>query len=301
MASRALSINHIIIHANQSSIRDSYGRLLLSLGDKVDETRKDVRTLLENVSTKLGGGPMPGVKASTPLNPTQGDFPQVRHWQPEAWNLMRKGVGENMDRDSGVFSAFMEDWFGLPIPAAERADLRRDFYGFFTEIYNKGGTPAKYDDTGFTLREGHRISTEGKFPWLRLCDGHWKYRQTWTHALAKWRENKLPKLEAARRAANLDAAREVIELTSSEDDRPRPRAKKASAVIDTLTSDSSSGAKRGRDNEPATESSKKHKAAGPATSFHPAKPKAKGKQTMRFAQVSVPQPPHLITILTKRT
>ena len=287
------------IHTNQSSIRDLYSHLVFSLSDKVDETRKDIKSLIESISTKFCG-PIPGVNPSTPLNLTQADYPRVRHWQPEAWNLMRKGVSRNMD--SSVFSNFMEDWYGNPIPAVERGELHRDFYSFFTKIYNHSGTPQNYSNMNLTTREDHQRITEGKFPWLCLCDGHWKFRQTWTHALMKLKQNTLPKLVSARLAAHQEAG-EVIELMSSEDNRPRPGPgpRQARVVIDALTSDSSSGSKRGRDNEPAIKSSKKHKAAGPATLFHPAKPKAKGKQTIRFAQVSAPQPPHSITILTKRT
>ena len=248
--------------------------------------------MIENVSTKFGE-PLPGVEDNIPLNPVQDNYPHVQHWEPEAWNLMQKGVSERVESNFGIFGAFMENRFGQPIPESERRELRRDFYSFFTEIFNGGGIPVSHTDTNFTTREQRRIAVEGKFTWLRLCNGHWKFRQTWTHALTKWRANKLPNLLEIRKRANRIAleGRKVIELTSLEDDMDRPRPRP--------TSDSSSGSKRGQDNEPATEPLKKHKAMGPATSFHPAKPKAKGKQTMRFAQVSVPQLPHPITILTR--
>ena len=237
--------------------------------------------MVEHISQKFIG-PIPGRSkaADIPLNPQQENFPKVKYWQPELWNALRRGAN-SQDLDSTVFSAFMEDQFGRPIQEATRSNLCQDFGGFFTQLFNMDKMPNSFVRTDLTTRERHRIATEGRFPWLRLCDGHWKYQQTWTHALSGWKKHQLPKLLEM---PYPDA--DVIEVMTSLDDCAPKRGKAREVIkVATESESSSAGSKRGRVDESTIESFKKPKAAVQTKPFHPAKPKARGKQPMRFAQV----------------
>lgn len=293
------SVDHVTTRADRSSIRDAYGRLLAELGSKVNESRNDIKKLIDNVSTKLTG-PLPGTKMpGIPLNPVQDDFPGVRFWDPSSWNALRKGYGGETDPETSAYSAFMEDQFGRAIPEAERSSLRSDFYSFFVELFNKGNIPAGPSRVDFTAKEEYRIIIEGKYPWLRLCDGSWKFAQAWTNTLGIWKRDHLPKL-TRQKAMAIAAEQSPIEITSSEDDKPRPR--KRGPVIEIPTDSSSASSKRGRDDEQGLRSSKKHKAVESSRPFHPTvSKKAKGKRPMRFAQVSTSPIPRPIRVSTEGT
>ena len=277
--------------ANYSpSIRDSYGRLVEGLSDRVDETRKGVQSLIQTLSTKFVG-PIPGIKQKRdiPLNPTREDFPSVHYWHQEPWSAQRKSVVKNSEQDFRTYSAFMEDEFGNAIPETTRRSIRSDFSSYFTELFKKGEIPKGFWETNLSEKESHRIAMESRYPWLRLCDGNWKFRQVWTHSLSRWRATKLPKLSKE----TADDDREIIEVSSEEDDRRRPR-----VVLEPPTSDSSGGVKRKHDGKPGVDAPKKQKTTESARSFHPARPKSKGKQpAVKFAIVSIASYAHSMRIL----
>ena len=91
-------------------------------------------------------------------------------------------------------SSWMEDEFGRDILDAIRSNLRDDANSYWTDMYTKGEIPKPWGSTGFERKENFRIIMEGKYPWLRLCNGHWKARQVWINCLTQWKKTNLPKV-----------------------------------------------------------------------------------------------------------
>ena len=153
---------------------------------------------------------------------------------------------------------------------------------------------------------------EDKYPWLRLCEGHWKVRQIWDNHYRKSRIHAIidgdPELQK-KFPVSKNKTLEPIEV-SSDAERPPPTQKKKHAVVVISSdpedqspppentankacvgsSDSSTGLKRGcqdtDDLEQASPKKPKYKGKETATSgFHHAKPQQK-KTSAKIGTVS---------------
>jgi hypothetical protein len=245
-----------------------YNGLVEDLGSKVDRTEKNVKEMADRLSTKFVGK-APGDQ-DIPLEPLRVDYPCVPYWVQDDWLRLRGGHGP--DTDSPTYSIFMVDASGDPIPEGVRADLRTEVVTYWNQIFRKGITPLPYDDNDADILDQFRTRIEKKFPWLRLCEGHWKVKQVWKNCYGGWKKKRLSatppitKIEPAQIDGNLKN-RVVIEVTSSDDN--------------------SVGSKHGREEDLPVGSSKKHKGKeGAKPNFHHAKPAVK-KLKAKVARVSV--------------
>lgn len=179
MVTLSYVLNHSIfyvlhwMYANPKSTRDSYNNLLNTLGQKINETRDNVRNMVQHISTKFVR-PIPGAhKMNIPLNSRPEEFTRVKYWDPNVWNDARhRSKATNVE--TSVFSSWMEDEFSRDIPDAIRSNLRDNANSYWTDMYTKGKIPKPWGSTGFERKENFWIIMEGKYPWLRLCNGHWK-------------------------------------------------------------------------------------------------------------------------------
>ena len=223
--------------------------------------------------TKFVGEPIHGVQAAgIALNPVQDDNRFVKFWKQETWQKVRKGVGIE-DVDVPVLSIFMEDEFGNPIPKGIRRALRSDVYAFWIDLE----TPKieGYLETGLATKESFRKTMEGKYPWLRLCEGHWKVGQVWTNCLmsySRWSKSK-------------DADPKVSKKTTPTSTEPTNCDGIPVIEIETSDSSASAGSKRGRKDDSDEQLQKKHKGKEVASSFHPARPQ-RMKPKAKVAKVS---------------
>ena len=171
--------------------RDAYNFLLEGMNAKIDETKEDVRKMVNHISTEFVGE-IPGVKTSgIPLNPKQDDFKRVKYWKQDPWKSIR-GNSKVKNFDSPVLSLFMEDGFGRPISDEVKEEVRGDIFGYWNDMHDNGKILKNYTDLGFKRREDFRKTMEGKFPWLRLCEGHWKVKQLWINYFSSWKKTHLP-------------------------------------------------------------------------------------------------------------
>lgn len=241
----------------------AYNNMLEQISTNVQETRDNVHQMVSHMSTNFVGS-IPGVEEGIPLKPVRADFMDVGFWKQEAWQEFRNGTRHNATNDA-VYSMFMEDQFGDPIPEGERAALREDVHKFWIDLTASGQTPGKYSATGLKISEEFRVTIEGKYPWLRLCEAHWKVKQVWRNCMtAQWNGAKKSKTVAN----NPDDIknRVVIEITSSDESSP--------------------ASKRGRDDDSGAGPSKKHKGKEVAKpNFHPPQP-LKKKPTAKVAKAS---------------
>jgi len=135
---------------------------------------------------------------------------------------------------------------------------------------------------GFTIKEEFRLILEGKYPFLRLCEGHWKVGQLWINNFTNWERNNPI-------------------LISSDDDEASSGGCKQNHSVGNQTNSGGrkqghsndnkagyGGRKRGRssdDDDDEELESKKQKGKEVATSnFHPPRPKPK-KVTVGVARV----------------
>jgi hypothetical protein len=214
--------------------------------------------MIQHVSTKFIGQ-IPGADPSDiPLNPKQCDFKGTKYWPRAPWKAIRNRTAK-IPVDSPVLKLFMEDEFGNPIPDDTRDELLKDTRGFWSDQVEASKTNLLkcYGDLGFQMRNDFRVALEGRYPWLRLCDGHWKVFQLWINYFPSWEKTHL---------------RQESPIVISDDD----------SVC------SPAGSKRSHEgDEGEATPPKKHKGKGEIFDFHPPKAKSrKGKVTATLARVS---------------
>ena len=150
--------------------------------------------------------------------------------------------------------------------------VRGDVSSFWMDMVNSGEMPQPWGQTGFTRRDQFRKTLEGKYPWLRLCEGHWKVNQLWVNYFTRWKNRFPSPLLKSKGKARADPG--------DEDDIP---------VIEIDTSDSggSVGSKRGREDtmDPMPPKKAKVKQEGMSIPRH-ARPRPT-KTSAKVAKVSI--------------
>lgn len=173
-------------------VREAYNDLLQTVCEKIEDTKSDVRKMVDHIS---GLDSIPASeRTQIPLNPKRTDFDLLKYWENGPWQAIRngtKGVKAD-DFASPILSLFMEDEFGKPISDGVKDEIRGDLVGYWNDIHESGETVKNYTDLGFKRREDFRKTMEAKYPWLRLCDGHWKAKQLWINYFTTWKKNHLP-------------------------------------------------------------------------------------------------------------
>jgi len=214
--------------------------------------------MVNHVSTKFVG-PVAGIKeAGIPLNPVAEDYERTQFWKQGPWQELRN-KSRTTDREAAIYSIFMEDQFGEPIPDGVRRALRDDANKFWTDMLQNNQIPTKYSAAGFKTCEDFRIEMEGKYPWLRLCEGHWKVKQVWRNCLNGWKKNHMPGGAPSTDLEKLKN-RVVIEIPSSDGDNMP------------------TGSKRGREDEIEAGPSKKPKGQEHVTQPTSRRPQPKMKK-----------------------
>lgn len=179
-----------------------------------------------------------------PLNPVREEWPLVEWWDKEKW-LAIKSSGAKSKNGIPINSVFLEDVRGMPVSKGIRDGILKDARGFWTDQKHDNHPPCNYNNTGVAMTEDFRKLLEGKYPILRLCEGHWKASQVWINNFSSWSQKNSP----------------VIEITDSDEGSPvHPKRERS-------------------DEEKEGKASKKHKAKDINTPpFHPPRPKAKRTQ-----------------------
>jgi hypothetical protein len=241
----------------------AYHTLLETLGNKIDKTQGDINHLTTIVLARLdalaSNRIVPDVnpfaqRPNIPLNPERERYPLVRWWDKDRWLAIKAGRTEN-NSNSAINSIFLEDERGFQISPELQLSLLGDVRGRWNDLRDEGSMPGPWRSMGFTIKEDFRKAVEGKYPFLRLCEGHWKIGQLWSNNFTSWERL------------------QTIIISSDDDQDPV----------------GGSAQKRSHVNDGNAESSKKHKGEGATTSnFHPPGPRSKGKA--RIGRVSNSSP-----------
>lgn len=135
----------------------------------------------------------PGSVSHIPLNPRGSDWAsKIPFWSKAAWKELKKKSKEPVRLDSSIASAFLEDEHGHAVSDEVLKSVYKDVRGFFADKYSDPETRGDLgprDKIGLRIGEEFRVLFEGKYPWLRLCDGHWKVQQLWTNVWSSWHTN----------------------------------------------------------------------------------------------------------------
>ena len=248
-----------------------------SLCNTINQTRDDVHKIAEHLFT---GQAAQIETSSIPKDPKKEDFPGVNSWNQGPWLEIRAGT-KTKEVDSPVISLFYEDEFRNPISDEVKEQVRGDIAAYWINMIREGETLTHYHSLGFKRREHYRVTMEEKYPWLRLCEGHWKVKQIWIN---HWKKNRVPSP-----ATNNKKAKTPIEISSdTEDSSPAPNEPVQHTPIE-LSSDEdtiSAGSKHRCEGENRSDSNSlkklkgKGKYVGVPNGYNPARPRPKARNTM---------------------
>jgi hypothetical protein len=156
----------------------------------VELTRADVKVILDHLAARaIGPANNPADPSGIPLEPQQEDFPNVNWWERGHFLKVRKPINaKDTDIDSPMISMFMEDRSGNSIPVDTKTALRSDLYAYWNDVYETHPNDLRgYTGVGLQRRDHYRQTFEARYPWLRLCNGHWKVDQLWLSYFYTWK------------------------------------------------------------------------------------------------------------------
>jgi hypothetical protein len=236
--------------------------------------------MIQHLTTTVTGA-IPGIApAGIPLNPRQADYELSNYWRQAPWQAIRS-KSKTKDPNSSILSLFMEDEFGKPVSDEVKEEVRGDLYGYWADVLNDvnntGEVLTRYKDLGFKRKEDFRKTMEGKYPWLRLCEGHWKVRQLWINHFSSWKKIHMLAPPPSTNPADPNSVT-PIEVSSDEGDSD-DREPMTPIEISSDGDASPTGSKRRREeSEDSASLSKKHKGKGKevaASNFHHPPPQVK--------------------------
>ena len=165
-------------------------RVVEKVAKKFDDTKATIETMVNRLTP---GYAPPGSVSHIPLNPKAQDWAsRIPFWNKGAWKALKKKSNGPIRLDSSVASAFLEDENGCAVSDDVLKAVYKDVRGFFADKYNNPETRGELgprEKVGLQTSEQFHILLEGKYPWLRLCDGHWKVNQLWTNVWSSWAAN----------------------------------------------------------------------------------------------------------------
>lgn len=300
---------------------DIQNNILDGFRDTINGTREDVRKIANGRTTRPTGE-IPDISSPRiPLNPREGNY-SLKYWHQASWQVIKNRAGpdadmsDNEDSASSILTLFFETESGQPVASDAKDEVRKDLAAYWVDMLLSGERPTTYAGLGLKRREHYRITMEDKFPWLRLCDGHWKVRQIWINYFKPKRiQDLIIKYEIPMDVSG-DTPESPIVISGSSDAGSPPGQKKTPPPPIDISSDTegssptpglrvSSGTKRQHEggnylgDGPSKKSKGKEKAVA-GSDFHPARPKPRKKVNARVGMVSE-HPPLLTKRLLKTT
>ena len=211
----------------------------------------NIAKTLENIKTSPSvSSESPFVEVKTQITPlpqlNQTMFPKVEHWGSAAYRTLRKkskqkeegGEGSESDKiPGGVYSCYMEDENGNPIPDTERDAARTRARTFWWKLHHRGLAPPKSGEIDADIAGEYVAFMEEGYPWLRYCNNHWKSMQIWRNHYSSWHTDRKKELAAKAAAEAAAAATEgdIIDIDANENDvqgiaKKRPQVEEGTGV-----------------------------------------------------------------------
>ena len=123
-------------------------------------------------------------------------FYKQAQWQA----ICNRVKAKELSIDALIISMYMEDKAGKPISASIKNTLCGDLFAYWTQVQRSGEELANFTDLGLERKDHFCKTFEVKYPWLRLCEVHWKVDHLWINYFGSWKKTrttldpKLPKL-----------------------------------------------------------------------------------------------------------
>jgi hypothetical protein len=170
------------------NFREAYSQLLEGINRNVQLTRDDIKMIVDYLmAPRNADNPKWLTLASSELK--EEDFIHIKFWRQCTWQAIKnKTLTLDSDLTSPIISLYMEDELGRPIPSGIKYALRKDLYSYWNDLYWAGSSELhNHGALGMERRQHFSQTFEGKFPWLRLCEGHWKVDQLWVGYFSTWK------------------------------------------------------------------------------------------------------------------
>lgn len=149
----------------------------------------NIEKLAQNSSLGYShSGPVSGI----PLNPAREDWEKIQFWYKKTYLSIKDGNNQLSNIESSISALFLEDEHGRAVSDEVREAVYQDARGFLTDNAENPETRRELHSQsklGFRIREEFRKTLEDKYPWLRLCEGHWKVPQIWQNVWTSWATN----------------------------------------------------------------------------------------------------------------
>lgn len=133
------------------------------------------------------------------------NYPNVQMWFSDDYNGRRKtgkaAEGEKLEDESketsksSILSSYMEDESGKVVHETSRAAVRAHAKAFFCHLLKNGRAPARWREASLDVVNELVYELETNFPWLQLCEGHWKAKQVATNSYSQWLPSALLRLK----------------------------------------------------------------------------------------------------------
>jgi hypothetical protein len=268
-----------IMNITNTVSRDAHSALLQGIHRNVELTREDIKNLAGRITTGPIDDSTTGPR-EIPLNPQREHFKDSTWWDPDQWQAIRAGSGVN-DTDSSVMTMYMEDEHGKPIPSSTKTALRGDVYAYWTDLARTHPQDIRnYSELGLHRKEHFRETFEGRYPWLRLCSGHWKVDHLWMSYFKAWKRPR----------------------TVSPDPKTKESSPISTSAVRATSPPPPLGSKRALETEDSSDDPSKRRKARELilmapTNFHHSRPQAKPGKQKAPAKMAKVRSPSLLFII----
>ena len=83
----------------------------------------------------------------------------------------------------------MEDKFSHPIPRGIKTAVCKDVYSYWNGLHFAGSDDLhNFGKLSLECKDHFCCTMESKYPWLHLCEGHWKVNQLWVNYFHTWKK-----------------------------------------------------------------------------------------------------------------
>jgi hypothetical protein len=171
---------------SHTDIQAIYSENYDALIDKIDETKEEIKAMIEQIQTSIAD-------ANASQSPALAEDLHQKNfdtcfWNAASWRGLRSNGAKDLDLNAPILSLFMEDQAGNPISEEVRADVYDTIQSYWIDVRDDGEQVRLWKETGLRRKEDFLAKMERKFPWLKLCEGHWKTKQLWINYFGKWKK-----------------------------------------------------------------------------------------------------------------
>jgi len=219
----------------------NYDQLFNALSQQVSTIAAGLNNLPANIAASLANmqptpsttgsvsiSPKPMVELLPPLDRLK--YEKTKHWTPVTYFKLKSGEvkveedegdidldnlnpgtsanGSGSSVKTSITSCYMEDENGEQQPKTTKDAARATARGFWIKLLKDGMAPTTFGGLDVNLKHEYINLMESNYPWLRLCENHWKAERIGHNHYSPWYTGAVKKQaeEAAAAAASKAAA-----------------------------------------------------------------------------------------------